>query len=90
MSTTDQERAHRAHEMAKAAEPRRFIVTVKLPKNCNHDPHNKQGGVCPVTGSDCTDTTGEHHSFVYETHRDIDYVRQNWEGSYHITRIEEV
>lgn len=41
-----------------------YIVTVKLPRNPNHDPHNKLNGPCPATGKLCTDVTGEHHSVL--------------------------
>jgi hypothetical protein len=71
----------------------RYVVTVKLPRRKDHDPHNKKTGKCPVGGGTCTDVTGEHHSFVFETLRPddeaIEYVKQNW-SDYHITRIEQV
>lgn len=85
-----------------------FIVTVRLPKNPKHDPHNKVTGPCPLyqhmsellaglstvyITSLCTDTTGEHHSFVYQgvgAHT-VESVRDLFVGlKYHVTRVEEV
>lgn len=40
------------------------LVTVKLPRNPDHDPRNKVMGLCPVNGFRCTDVTGEHHTVV--------------------------
>jgi hypothetical protein len=90
--TVDQERAHRAHEMAVAATAakRQYIVTIKLPRMKDHDPSNKKTGPCPVSHAPCDDVTGQHHSFLFETERDIDYVRANWDITYHVTRVEEV
>lgn len=68
----------------------RYIVTIKLPRNPDHDPKNKVTGHCPVNGNDCSDVTGAHHSVVAEG-SSIDHVRDIWETSgYHVTRIEEV
>ena len=71
----------------------KFIVTVKLPKNKEHDPHNKKTGPCPVNGETCTDVTGEHHSFLVELEGGVaatrDYVT-NGLGHKRITRIESV
>lgn len=70
-----------------------YIVTIKLPKNPSHDPHDKQIGSCPADhyaqGLTCTDVTGEHHSFLVEaidahTARSV-AVRH---GSTHVTRVE--
>lgn len=61
------------------------IVTIKLPKNSNHDPHNKVVGSCPFTET-CTDSTGEHHSGL-RTEEEIEGLRQS---GYHITRIEDI
>jgi hypothetical protein len=62
------------------------IVTVKLPRNPEHDPANKISGSCPVNGQFCTDITGAHHSFLEVA--DAETARKKWEGKYHITRIE--
>ena len=40
-----------------------WVVTVKLETNPNHDPENKNTGACPVS-YECTDSTGQHHSFI--------------------------
>lgn len=68
----------------------KYLVTVKRPKNPNHDPHNKVTGKCPVTQGICTDVTGEHHSFLYESENPIEQVREFWEQFFHVTRIEVV
>lgn len=65
-----------------------FLITVKLPKSPDHDPHNKVTGDCPVSGFLCTDVTGEHHTFVSHL-KSVDAVLRMWKDSYHITRIEE-
>jgi hypothetical protein len=65
-----------------------YLVTVKLPKNPKHNPHNKVTGACPVMpNATCTDMTGEHHTFLFESDRDVEYVKLNW-NDYHITRVE--
>lgn len=62
-----------------------LIITVKLPRNPNHDPRNKQTGGCKYSRN-CTDVTGEHHSFL-GTQVDVDSLKA--EGV-HITRVESV
>lgn len=69
---------------------RKFIVTVKLPKDLTHDPRNKVEGVCPVTRQHCTDTTGQHHSFLTEATDRGEIIEQYSTQGYHITRVEEV
>jgi hypothetical protein len=66
-----------------------YLVTVKLPRNPNHDPRNKKTGPCPVFGGTCTDVTGEHHTgaLVADTLEDAQKIL---DGNLHITRIEEV
>lgn len=68
-----------------------YIVTVKLPKNPKHDPHNKVIGQCPTNVGICTDVTGEHHSILIDAPgvhmaRELAIKR----GYNHITRIERV
>ena len=64
------------------------IVTIKLKKNKDHNPHNKKTGYCPITHEVCTDITGEHHSYIEtgssKKHIELK-VRKKWR---HITRIE--
>lgn len=60
------------------------IVTIKLPKNPNHNPHAKVTGPCPVS-SVCTDSTGEHHSVIVHSEAEIEQLRERFK---HITRIE--
>ena len=69
---------------------KRFVVTIKVKRDPKHDPMNKKTGVCP-TSSACTDTTGEHHTYI-TTGRNIDDVRQSAleAGWRHVTRVEQM
>jgi hypothetical protein len=70
-----------------------FIVTVKLPRNPDHNPRSKVTGKCPTNGIDCTDVTGEHHSFLVSAEDDVIHVeeiRDFYTQNYHVTRVEEV
>lgn len=67
-----------------------YLVTVKLPSDLNHDPHNKVTGKCPVPFNfECTDVTGQHHTFLSTVNSKQDVI-DNWGNEFHITRIEEV
>jgi hypothetical protein len=59
------------------------IVTIKLPKNPKHDPHNKVTAACPFSGT-CTDSTGEHHSGLVRNLAELQALREQ----HHITRVE--
>jgi len=59
------------------------LVTIKLPRNPDHDPHNKVTGTCPA--GICTDATGEHHTLVALGDEDVEELRALYG---HITRIE--
>ena len=48
------------------------IVTIRLPRNPDHDPLHKKSGLCPVSNEYCTDITGEHHSILMEASVDFD------------------
>lgn len=65
-----------------------FMVTVKLPRNPNHDPKNKVTGKCPMGDGICTDVTGEHHTILVQG-TTMDWINDYFAGR-HITRIEEV
>jgi hypothetical protein len=67
----------------------KFIATVKLPKNPEHDPRNKKSGTCPAMLGYCTDITGEHHSFVIDAKsaNDAGILLKDM-GFNHVTRIE--
>lgn len=68
-----------------------YLVTVKLPKNPEHNPRDKKTGPCPANGNLCTDVTGEHHTFTASLDDDLsaEDVRKIYQGLYdHITRIE--
>lgn len=70
-----------------------FLVTVKLPKNPEHNPRDKKTGPCPVNGKPCTDVTGEHHTFLMDYGTEdlaIEAVRESFEVLYHVTRVETV
>lgn len=62
-----------------------YIVTIKLPRNPKHDPHNKIVGECPVS-DECTDSTGEHHSTIVMTIEEVEAMQKN----VHVTRVEVV
>jgi hypothetical protein len=64
-----------------------YVVTVKLPKPSDHDPDNKRTGTCAVS-AECTDVTGEHHSYLF-TGDTIDAARADGEERFgHVTRVE--
>jgi len=65
------------------------IVTVKIKKDVEHNPHNKLSGRCPVNEMACTDITGEHHSMIIEG-KTLPEIRNKVKkkGYNHITRIE--
>lgn len=68
-----------------------YVVTVKLPRNKDHDQRNKKIGSCQFSPY-CTDVTGEHHSFI-ATAEDETQLRQQLKtttGCQHVTRIERV
>lgn len=70
-----------------------FLVTVKLPKNPNHNPRSKQTGPCPVNGQPCDDVTGEHHTALFNcavSSWSVQAVRAHWEQRWHVTRVERV
>lgn len=69
-----------------------FIVTIKLPRNPDHNPRNKMEGICPVSGARCTDVTGEHHSYIQEGESVEEVVAEFREKhpKVHVTRIEGV
>lgn len=73
-----------------------WIVTVKLPRNPLHNPHNKRTSVCPLDINErnvaCSDALGQHHSFIVEAAGGVEGVRQ-WltDNAPHlqVTRIEQ-
>jgi hypothetical protein len=67
-----------------------FIVTVKLHRLPEHDPRSKKTGPCPVSGGNCTDVTGEHHSYLQEAVTSDDAARIAREQWTHVTRVEQV
>jgi hypothetical protein len=71
---------------------RYFAVTVRLPRNPDHNPMNKKAGACPVNGQPCDDVTGQHHTFLC-TGDDLsttESIRKTYEGLYHVTRVEKL
>lgn len=71
----------------------KVLVTVKLPRNPEHDPLKKKTGLCPVDSMKfCTDVTGQHHT-VYVEYPDnlaICDIEAVWSMTHHVTRVEEV
>lgn len=65
-----------------------FLVTVKLPKNPDHNPRDKKTGPCPVSGGVCTDVTGEHHTVISYADS-VEEARAEY-ATCRITRIEEI
>lgn len=61
-----------------------MLVTIKLPKNPEHDPSDKKTGPCPVSPT-CTDVTGEHHTVIARSLAEVEALREKFG---HITRIE--
>lgn len=60
-----------------------YIVTIKLPRNKEHDPQNKKTGQC-IFSAGCTDVTGEHHSTLV----DDEGLASIKASTMHVTRIE--
>ncbi len=68
-----------------------YLVTVKLPKNPEHNPRRKIFGACPVNGEPCSDVTGEHHTILVRSAKGGDYVTKAAQAKYgHVTRVESV
>ena len=69
-----------------------YIVTIKLKRLKEHDPKAKLTGICRQTKGQCTDNTGEHHSFLHVENtygNDALIVQAKYERlGYHVTRVE--
>jgi len=68
-----------------------YIITVKLKHLIKHDPKVKLTGICRVKKSQCTDITGEHHSFLHveDDYRDPNNIKRVFEQKgFHVTRVE--
>jgi hypothetical protein len=67
-----------------------YIVTVRIAKNPAHDPRNKLSGMCPIDQTRCTDTTGEHHSFLHDSIFEPEEIVSFWtRNGFHVTRVEQ-
>lgn len=68
-----------------------FIVTVKLGKNPEHNPHDKKTAACPASQgpSICTDSTGEHHSFLCIDSSASEVAQRFKERGFHVARVED-
>lgn len=67
-----------------------FIITIKLPKDPDHDPHNKITAACPYS-DECSDATGAHHSFLRTNFATANEARAFYVAlGQHVTRIESV
>lgn len=62
------------------------LVTIKLPKNPEHDPRDKKTGACAVS-RECTDVTGEHHTVAVRDDGAVQMLRDRYG---HITRVENI
>jgi hypothetical protein len=67
----------------------RYIVTVKLKKNPEHNPHSKITGLCPLSNDKCTDVTGEHHSELYYGTSAEEVTETYINAGFHVTRVEQ-
>jgi hypothetical protein len=71
---------------------RAYVVTVKLARNLNHDPKNKLAAECPAgpyaDRPCCTDSTGEHHSFLTVAEHIEQAAERFTDRGYHVTRVE--
>lgn len=65
-----------------------YIVTIRLGKDPVHDPKRKLTGMCRAGDERCTDSTGEHHSFLVDSEVSLDEVRDTYAKTYHVTRVE--
>jgi hypothetical protein len=67
-----------------------YIVTLKLARNVfrPHDPANKVTGPCPLSGHECTDLTGVHHSVVVDAQTAADARVHFTSQGIHVTRVE--
>lgn len=65
-----------------------FIVTLKLERNRNHDSRNKVTAPCPLSGHECTDPTGEHHSVVVDAQTSAGAHAWFTSRGIHVTRVE--
>ena len=66
-----------------------YVITVKYPRNPDHNPRDKKTGLCPHS-SECSDSTGAHHSFIvmaYSMSHAVLIVDKHY-PKIHITRIE--
>lgn len=60
-----------------------YLVTIKLPKNPEHDSKHKREAPCPVSAF-CTDVTGEHHTQLVFSGSQVQDLREE----HHVTRVE--
>ncbi len=66
------------------------IVSIKIPPHPNHNPKNKQRGVCPIQNGACTDTVGSEHSYLESGDNINEIETKACKLFNHITRIEQV
>lgn len=71
------------------------IVTLRFPRNPDHDPKNKVIDYCPLSAglAICTDVYGEHHSYV-ESGENLEDLKKKalkkYPNANHVTRIEAI
>ncbi len=67
----------------------RYLVTIKLAKNPEHDPRNKKYGPCPANPQKlCSDSTGEHHTYLEHAASINEAMDQAKMKHGHVTRVE--
>ena len=65
-----------------------YLVTVKVPKNPEHNPRSKVIGPCPVNGEPCSDVTGEHHTILVRSASLMSATLESRAKYGHVTRVE--
>ena len=66
----------------------RFIVTVKVMRDPDHSPGNRETGPCLVSGR-CTNSTGSQHSFLVEAANEAELRDQMLSRGWYVVRVED-
>jgi len=66
-----------------------FIITIKMLALQAHDPKNKKLGYCRAKTALCSDSTGEHHSFLVRG-ESVEQIINTYKQNYDVTRVEEI
>jgi hypothetical protein len=68
---------------------RLYVVTIKVHRNPAHNPRAKVPAKCN-TSRECTDSTGEHHSYLTTGQSAAQVHQSALEVWGHVTRVEEM